>query len=122
MNTDTDDWAAFQAALQLQPEPLEVDLLAAAKKDRGTDIISMLVAIYGSKELFIAEYRWGHLCTSGAAHLPARLTTRLRGGVQHIWVLCGVLAHSQLCIWKLGRGLTKRPHWRQQRCPQVSAQ
>ena len=59
MNTDTDNWAAFQAALQWQPDPVEIDLLHVHKKERGTDIISMLVAIYGSKELFINEYRCG---------------------------------------------------------------
>ncbi len=59
MNTDTDNWAAFQAALQWQPDPVEIDLLHVQRKERGTDIISMLVAIYGSKELFINEYRCG---------------------------------------------------------------
>ncbi|CAK0784759.1 hypothetical protein CVIRNUC_007963 [Coccomyxa viridis] len=57
MKTDTDDWADFQAALRWRPDPVEVDLLQAHKKESGTDIISMLVAIYGSKELFINEYR-----------------------------------------------------------------
>ena len=57
VNTDTDNWAAFQAALQWQPDPVEIDLLHVQRKERGTDIISMLVAIYGSKELFINEYR-----------------------------------------------------------------
>ena len=57
MKTDTDDWADFQAALRWRPDPVEVDLLCAQKKESGTDIISMLVAIYGSKELFINEYR-----------------------------------------------------------------
>ena len=57
MKTDTDDWADFQAALQWRPDPVEVDLLRAQRKESGADIISMLVAIYGSKELFINEYR-----------------------------------------------------------------
>ena len=57
MKTDTDDWADFQAALRWRPDPVEVDLLQSHKKESGTDIISMLVAIYGSKELFINEYR-----------------------------------------------------------------
>ena len=63
MNTDTDSWAAFQAALQWQPDPVEIDLLHVQRMERGTDIISMLVAIYGSKELFINEYRFKPLVT-----------------------------------------------------------
>ena len=73
VNTDTDNWAAFQAALQWQPDPVEIDLLHVHKKERGTDIISMLVAIYGSKELFINEYRCGPLgCPSRSRDGPER--------------------------------------------------
>jgi len=78
MNTDTDNWDAFQAALQWQPDPVEVDLLHLHRKERGTDIISMLVAIYGSKELFINEYRCRpSMCTLHILRLPrCRINSR----------------------------------------------
>ena len=68
MNTDTDNWEAFQAALKWEPDPVEVDLLHSHKKEKGTDIISMLVAIYGSKELFINEYRRVSMHQQSALH------------------------------------------------------
>lgn len=39
------------------PEPVNADLKHTAKAQRMHDIISMLVHIYGSKDLFINEYR-----------------------------------------------------------------
>ena len=78
MKTDTDDWADFQAALQWRPDPVEVDLLRARKKESGTDIISMLVAIYGSKELFISEYRCLPSVWLAGNQSHVQLSSRLR--------------------------------------------
>ena len=44
------------------PEPVNADLKHTAKAQRMQDIISMLVHIYGSKDLFINEYRCLKLC------------------------------------------------------------
>ncbi|KAK9825161.1 hypothetical protein WJX81_008683 [Elliptochloris bilobata] len=52
-----DELAAAAAAAAWQPDPVDVDARRPARARRSADIISMLVAIYGSKELFIAEYR-----------------------------------------------------------------
>ena len=91
MNTDTDNWDAFQAALQWQPDPVEIDLLHIHRKERGTDIISMLVAIYGSKELFINEYRCRpSSCTPHILRVP-------RCTVNSIWssVRMYLLSHAR---------------------------
>ena len=53
-----EDFEGLCAALSWQPDPAEVDLAGGGRRERGGDIIAMLVAIYGSKELFINEYRW----------------------------------------------------------------
>jgi hypothetical protein len=55
---DADDWSGLLAALNWQPDPVEVDLVRRTR-ERSSDIITMLVAVYGSKELFISEYRCG---------------------------------------------------------------
>ncbi len=52
-----DELHAAAAAAAWQPDPVDVDARRPARARRAADIISMLVAIYGSKELFIAEYR-----------------------------------------------------------------
>ncbi|XP_053380784.1 anaphase-promoting complex subunit 2-like isoform X2 [Mercenaria mercenaria] len=39
------------------PDPVDADPATASKSRRASDIISMLVNIYGSKELFVNEYR-----------------------------------------------------------------
>jgi len=54
-----DELRAAAAAAAWQPDPLDVDARRPARARRGADIIAMLVAIFGSKELFIAEYRRG---------------------------------------------------------------
>lgn len=40
-----------------EPDPVEADPSRTSKSRRLMDIISMLVGIYGSKELFVNEYR-----------------------------------------------------------------
>ncbi|XP_041369273.1 anaphase-promoting complex subunit 2-like isoform X2 [Gigantopelta aegis] len=48
---DTDDWQTWM------PDPVDADPSSTSKSRRASDIISMLVNIYGSKELFVNEYR-----------------------------------------------------------------
>ncbi len=55
-DADADDWEGLQAALNWQPDPVEVGLTQRSR-ERNSDIITMLVSVYGSKELFINEYR-----------------------------------------------------------------
>ncbi|XP_070531907.1 anaphase-promoting complex subunit 2-like [Ptychodera flava] len=40
-----------------QPDPIDADPAKTSKSRRSSDIISMLVNIYGSRELFVNEYR-----------------------------------------------------------------
>ncbi|XP_038045964.1 anaphase-promoting complex subunit 2-like isoform X2 [Patiria miniata] len=40
-----------------QPDPIDADPARTSKSRRSSDIISMLVNIYGSRELFVNEYR-----------------------------------------------------------------
>ncbi|EIE27163.1 hypothetical protein COCSUDRAFT_55186 [Coccomyxa subellipsoidea C-169] len=54
---DVEDWDGLQAALEWKPDPVEVGMIDSQGRERSLDIISMLVGIYGSKELFINEYR-----------------------------------------------------------------
>ena len=54
---DVEDFEGLCKALSWQPDPAKVDLAGGGRRERGGDIIAMLVAIYGSKELFINEYR-----------------------------------------------------------------
>lgn len=51
------DEAAFASAESWEPDPIDADPSRSARSRRMHDIISMLVGIYGSKELFITEYR-----------------------------------------------------------------
>ena len=39
------------------PDPIEADPRKTARSRKSNDILSMLVHIYGSKELFVNEYR-----------------------------------------------------------------
>lgn len=51
---------AARTAARWEPEPVEAEAWSSARgtsSRRTTDIISMLVGIYGSKELFVSEYR-----------------------------------------------------------------
>lgn len=45
------DWESWQ------PDPVDAEPVRSTTRSRSSDIISMLVNIYGSKELFIEEYR-----------------------------------------------------------------
>lgn len=48
---ELDDWENWM------PDPVDADPRTTSKSRRASDIISMLVNIYGSKELFVQEYR-----------------------------------------------------------------
>ncbi|KAK5642898.1 hypothetical protein RI129_009065 [Pyrocoelia pectoralis] len=48
---ETENWEAWM------PDPVDVDPSKSSNIRRSADIISMLVSVYGSKELFINEYR-----------------------------------------------------------------
>ncbi|KAK3606129.1 hypothetical protein CHS0354_010758, partial [Potamilus streckersoni] len=48
---ENEDWEKWM------PDPVDADPATASKSRRASDIISMLVNIYGSKELFVNEYR-----------------------------------------------------------------
>ena len=50
-----DDWECLEDWEQWQPDP--VDVPSKHRGRRSADIISMLVNIYGSKELFVNKYR-----------------------------------------------------------------
>ncbi len=54
---DETDLAAFENYTYWTPEPLELEMRAPTPGARPVDIISMLVDIYGSKEMFVNEYR-----------------------------------------------------------------
>ena len=53
------DEAALASAERWEPDPSDAHPSRSARSRRSHDIISMLVGIYGSKELFINEYRSG---------------------------------------------------------------
>ncbi|XP_063235866.1 anaphase-promoting complex subunit 2 [Bacillus rossius redtenbacheri] len=48
---DAEDWEAWE------PDPVDADPSNTSKSRRTSDIISMLVNVYGSKEVFVNEYR-----------------------------------------------------------------
>ncbi|XP_061183897.1 anaphase-promoting complex subunit 2-like [Saccostrea echinata] len=48
---ELEDWENWM------PDPVDADPRSTSKSRRASDIISMLVNIYGSKELFVQEYR-----------------------------------------------------------------
>lgn len=56
-DADLDGNDAWAAAERWEPDPVEADPSRTTKSRRLMDIISMLVGIYGSKELFVNEYR-----------------------------------------------------------------
>lgn len=56
-HADADDWDGLQAALNWQPDPVELGLVQGSLREGNSDIITMLVSVYGTKELFINEYR-----------------------------------------------------------------
>lgn len=51
------DEAALASIDAWQPDPIDADPSRSARSRRMHDIISMLVGIYGGKQLFITEYR-----------------------------------------------------------------
>lgn len=52
-----DDEAALAAAADWDPDPVTADPRRSSRTRRMSDVIAALVGIYGSKELFITEYR-----------------------------------------------------------------
>jgi anaphase-promoting complex subunit 2 len=50
-------WTESTCLARWEPDPVEADPSRTSKSRRLMDIISMLVGIYGSKELFVNEYR-----------------------------------------------------------------
>ncbi|XP_033643493.1 anaphase-promoting complex subunit 2-like isoform X2 [Asterias rubens] len=46
-----------ESQYEWQPDPIDADPARTSKSRRSSDIISMLVNIYGSRELFVNEYR-----------------------------------------------------------------
>lgn len=65
------DEAALASADSWEPDPIDADPSRSARSRRMHDIISMLVGIYGSKELFITEYRCNtqsSSCTTASCH------------------------------------------------------
>ena len=66
-----DDEAALAAAEAWEPDPVNADPTRSSRTRRMSDIIAALVGIYGSKELFINEYRRA----AAAPSFPAQLAT-----------------------------------------------
>jgi len=54
---DSDEEAFAEANKNWEPDPITADPNKSSRSRQNTDIISMLVNIYGSKELFVSEYR-----------------------------------------------------------------
>lgn len=52
-----DDEAALAAAGAWEPDPVLADPTRSSRTRRMSDVIAALIGIYGSKELFITEYR-----------------------------------------------------------------
>jgi anaphase-promoting complex subunit 2 len=52
-----DDEAALAAAGAWEPDPVLADPARSSRTRRMSDVIAALIGIYGSKELFITEYR-----------------------------------------------------------------
>ena len=64
-----DDEAALAAAEAWEPDPVNADPTRSSRTRRMSDIIAALVGIYGSKELFINEYRRAAAAPGFPAHL-----------------------------------------------------
>ena len=81
------DEAALASAESWEPDPIDADPSRSARSRRMHDIISMLVGIYGSKELFITEYRC--FCNPQPAsqglviHCVPKMTHKSTGCVQN---------------------------------------
>ncbi len=52
-----DDEAALRSMRTWEPDPVDADPRRSSRARRLHDSIALLVGIYGSKELFIQEYR-----------------------------------------------------------------
>jgi anaphase-promoting complex subunit 2 len=65
-----------------QPDPTDANLTSGNRTRRGADIISMLVNIYGSRELFVDEYR-----QLLADRLLTQLTFETDRDVRHVELL-----------------------------------
>jgi hypothetical protein len=73
------DEAALAAAESWEPDPVDADPRRSSASRRMIDIVATLVGIYGSKELFIKEYRWGFVGMGGGwggGGLPWRCLAR----------------------------------------------
>ena len=53
-----DDEAALRSMATWEPDPVDADPRRSSRARRLHDSIALLVGIYGSKALFIQEYRW----------------------------------------------------------------
>ncbi|XP_025096044.1 LOW QUALITY PROTEIN: anaphase-promoting complex subunit 2-like [Pomacea canaliculata] len=65
---ESDSWETWE------PDPVDANPDTASKRRRASDIISTLVNVYGSQELFVAEYRT-LLADRLLAHASANATT-----------------------------------------------
>lgn len=65
------DEAVLASSMAWEPDPVDADPTQSTRSRRILDVISMLVGIYGSKELFINEYRFAPAasCSQGFASL-----------------------------------------------------
>ncbi len=79
------DEAALASAERWEPDPVDADPSRSARTRRMHDIISMLVGIYGSKELFITEYR---CTTTPAAPIAASMMQSAAVSNMHCMRLC----------------------------------
>lgn len=76
---DTDDIADWETWL---PDPVDADPSSNSKSRRTSDIITMLVNVYGSKELFVNEYR-----TLLADRLLSNFTYRTEKEIRYLELL-----------------------------------
>ncbi|KAI5701623.1 hypothetical protein M8J76_006804 [Diaphorina citri] len=76
---DTDDIADWENWL---PDPVDADPSSNSKSRRTSDIITMLVNVYGSKELFVNEYR-----TLLADRLLSNFTYRTEKEIRYLELL-----------------------------------
>ena len=54
---DVETEEAFKLAMRWEPDPIDERAFNSIATTRSGDVVSMLVGIYGSKELFVNEYR-----------------------------------------------------------------
>ena len=93
-----DDEAALAAAGAWEPDPVLADPTRSSRTRRMSDVIAALIGIYGSKELFITEYR---CAGSGCAWL---LSSTLLG---RVWPAASNTACSQQ-VGTIGKGAARR--------------